>query len=595
MHQVLRTSLAELQARKESLAMSQDDGLLLAHTNDNNNGDDVETQLHVHPTKKAKTLHLSHPVGSTTMHVASSYGRDCIKPTPHAKSLDFIRRTETICRGADASAGVHPSAVKHDLLLMDGWGGGKFRVPDQDYDEFLQLYAEDIIAGAKLYISEQRSSVFKMHIDLDLLYEHGRNMPSRTELVEMCVLIQQQVKRFYDTKNLDPNTFSMIILTTKTKRIIINERTAASEEDYVFGTKAGVHLIFNNLFVDTDKALTIRETLLCKLSERYPDIGGGIKPWTDILDHLVYVSNGLRMAYSSKAEICPSCRGMRRGNAAISACARCGSRMYGKIDTGRSYDPMYYINSEGVIDEEHSRILRNNVFLTVASTSIRCPSTQKPTGYWIPYPGAPFYDQALLHKKRRHNDTNKSGAKQDATASSSLAAGSKKRKRQDINDECGELALLIAPAQAIVRKYHKAYAHVQVKNITRNKNRTVYTIYVDGEGSTFCLNLKNQSGLGGSTHRGKRIYFVLDRGGVFVRCGCKCDTTTDRLYGPCKNFRGLKQRLSMPVKKPFFPDASDFSASALHLEGFMGATFENANIIETELLQPLYTADVDVC
>ena len=560
-------------------------------------GDDEEG---IESSPKRRKLDQHHQRQSQMQQIKPLYDRSNKAIPPHAKCLDFIRNCENEYRIYEKSASSlengddcnntateRPRASKtasrgkpaHDLLLLNKWGGGRFRVSDSDYPKFLNLYADDVAMGARLFISEQRSPVFKMHLDLDLEYRDGGCIPDKQGIVTMCRTIQSQTKRFYQEDVVPPKTFDMLILTAEHKTMVdsTSSRTATDENDLVFVTKVGVHIIFPYMYVDTDKALAMREAFLTKLAEQH-EYETRVKPWEVMVDHQIYVSNGLRMIYSAKTEDCPSCKGGTKQRAAINACARCSPGMNGKIDVGRSYDVLCYVDCHGVMDEEKTCNIQQNHSMAVKLSSTRCFAKDKQTATWSMYPDARKYSLQLLGASGAYEATREShpsafhdGYNGGGGGGGGGRSGGQKRKRTTPNSVGGGGGRRTSGAgttmvdrkdprfvlmEGMVQKYAPAYKNVRIDTIKYSHSRSIYTVSVSGEGSRFCTNLKStrDEHLAGEEHNNSNIYFLFSKGGLHQKCWCRCITQEGRLHGPCSNYKGPVYKPSPDVFKSFFVD-----------------------------------------
>jgi hypothetical protein len=81
-------------------------------------------------------------------------------------------------------------------LLLDSYHGGHIYVPDALYPAYLAAMAEDIVAGKRHCISEQRSSpVFRMHFDFDFVGD--RRLLTYDQIAHLCRVAQNDMMRFW--------------------------------------------------------------------------------------------------------------------------------------------------------------------------------------------------------------------------------------------------------------------------------------------------------------------------------------------------------------------------------------------------------------
>ena len=79
------------------------------------------------------------------------------------------------------------------------------------------------------------------------------------------------------------------------------------------------------------------------------------------------------------------------------------------------------------------------------------------------------------------------------------------------------------------------YPKVRITKIYTDKTGTKYFICVNGDGSSYCLNLRGE-------HSRTRVWFYLDKAGISQRCFCRCQTS--RFKGCCKDFQSHPKPLS---------------------------------------------------
>ena len=110
---------------------------------------------------------------------------------------------------------VRTPGTKHTHTLMSG---GVIGVPDEEYDTFMRLYAEEVrIGNRSLTLSELRSDpLFRMYFDVDLLDE---NVLDDEFSLKMTTIIQDVIKTYYPCST-DEDMFKCILCTTKTKDVV---------------------------------------------------------------------------------------------------------------------------------------------------------------------------------------------------------------------------------------------------------------------------------------------------------------------------------------------------------------------------------------
>jgi len=147
-------------------------------------------------------------------------------------------------------------------LLMDG---GILNVPPEETDQFYREYIQEVRAGTKLYVVEQKTPRFKFFIDFD--YKDPEKL-SDDDIMKFCSIIHEATE----------STSRCLIARTKPRPV---------KE----GIKTGVHIHWPSMIVDRTRALNLRTKIILALGEG---------PWDTIIDASVYAGSGLRMLWSHK-------------------------------------------------------------------------------------------------------------------------------------------------------------------------------------------------------------------------------------------------------------------------------------------------------
>jgi len=139
--------------------------------------------------------------------------------------------------------------------------GGNLSIPDDNFDEFLHLYAEEVDKGNKdLTICEIRSPVSKMYFDIDILDSKALD---DEYIIRIASIIQNSIVSCYQ----DDDIFQCVICTTPPK-------------DSTDGLKKnGIHLIFPSLYVDREKALKLIETAVSGLEKSFGEREFPLQKW----------------------------------------------------------------------------------------------------------------------------------------------------------------------------------------------------------------------------------------------------------------------------------------------------------------------------
>ena len=242
------------------------------------------------------------------------------------KKIDTEEDTENINEDDKVS-------VKKSHVVFDGYLGGILYVPPDKEFEFIKRYAEDYKNGIKLYYVEQRPTVFKYMIDLDIADYH---FWSDEEITSLCLYVNKIINEFYD---------GVACIVCKSSSAKIKKATSADSKDFIH---TGVHMIWPKLYVNSDTAIYLRSSILQKMSS-FKEL---VKPWTEIFDEVIYSRNGYRMVGSDKLT-----KKKIKGRTEF-------------IEENRLYIPLVILDTEGPRIEYLKRLINDPISL-ISDTSIR--------------------------------------------------------------------------------------------------------------------------------------------------------------------------------------------------------------------------------
>ena len=192
-------------------------------------------------------------------------------------------------------------------LCLDG---GKLHIPSTKISLFLKYYTKGLQKGERYYITECRTPLFRMFLDLDFIEEKKKDEIFITEVVK---IIQQVIETYYSSTNV-------IVSSTESKMITKNKKNVV---------KTGFHSVWPSIIVDVKTARILR-LLFIRDCVRYFGIRSGAKnSWNDVIDECVFDTNGIRMNGSAKMSLCPKNCKKRH------PCNTCNST--GRYDEGRIY------------------------------------------------------------------------------------------------------------------------------------------------------------------------------------------------------------------------------------------------------------------
>jgi len=438
-------------------------------------------------------------------------------------------------------------------LLMDGKYNGVIKLADNLNRDFLALYAEDINNGVKLYISEQRTPVFKYYFDLDikrkeyfqppLVESIGEESKSEVPLFaqsldekSLNIMILQYCKDMLETIRL----FYPPATPGEKFKMIICQRDHIIESHEPKVCNIGVHVIMPNLHVDATMARVMREAAVGRFLKLYGPMEHVQNPWSTMLDDQVYLGNGLRMLGSRKTLKCRACKGNpeQKRN-----CIKC--RGWGKEDIGRVYAPwrVLKVTNIGEVAEDVEELTRLTRDMThqVVTTSVRLFNVATTLG-WKPYSGCPSIphigngsEVVLVHGKKQ------------LRFKENLAVLNRIRNKINIPYDHEKYEMV---EEYIRNMINPKYRNISITNIFTNSTGKWYIIEPVGDGSNYCMNV-------GRDHHSNGIYFLMTQKGIFQKCYCRCNTTQGRRFGLCKEYTSQLFPMTKQIKSLFFQNDLD--------------------------------------
>ncbi|AGO84079.1 hypothetical protein psal_cds_389 [Pandoravirus salinus] len=489
-------------------------------------------------------------------------------PDPLATSVlkDFLGRRGCLVKRAARKAGAsEPTARPTTAFLKDGWGGGVVSVPDEDYAAFLDAYGDDVNRGVRHAICEQRSAVFRMHLDIDLSVPRAAD---RRAVLTLVRLIQAITARFFPGASRH-SLLAVIVLAAQEKPLGDGR-----------GVKQGIHIVMPNLYVNWRQALDMRECYVTLLKRAYgPDARGwaaGDPParsadpetelqaanadvadraadctWEKVIDHNVFTFNGLRMPYSHNVIRCPTCKGAKPRATASAGSVPCAGPCNG---TGKCWEPRWYepvacLDGDGAEDRMAFDHMAGNPHYCLLRTSIRCRADQVVSPGWTCFAGAPRCNVAALDPAWHKYQERLAGA------GGATGAGGRSVPNTVPPDD----PRFARMATLIRAKGHAPHARVDVHSIRRDKRGNYYIVQVDGEGSRACLNMPPEPGSGAlcGEHDNARVFYQLSRAGLVQKCNCRCPHDRPRrLYTTCNNYRSAPIAISHEDRAFFFDNGA---------------------------------------
>jgi hypothetical protein len=236
--------------------------------------------------------------------------------------------------------------------------------------------------------------------------------------------------------------------------------------------RAGVHLVFPELYVTVDQALMIAAAVVARLNLDGAPCGTRTD-WDECVDSGVYHERrGLRWAWQVKHGTCGACGGSKGGPTAR-RCVTCGGSGVVAARGESMYTPRCRLDSRGNLVALELRQVRAPTEALLLEASVRGPDpVHAPTPGWTLYAGHPCKPTLRI----RHD-----------TVQVVAPDGGAKAPRN--GSEVGPGDARWAVLQALVRRTHCMYARVglsKVFHIVNAKGPASYRVFIKGVGATFC-------------------------------------------------------------------------------------------------------------
>lgn len=444
-------------------------------------------------------------------------------------------------------------------IAMDG---GKFNIPFAPADAkfpldteetFLKLYSLVYLEGHKMWFIEQRTPIFRLFMDLDFKQPEAL---SAFKIEAVTLVVSRSVRLFWP--DAPETAFRVVCCTTSHKTETCAGCTCTCVKgvhkvpdatcDLCHGTgctgksarsgkacdkcnginpvkkKTGVHLIWPELFVNTDMCLDMRETVIADLISVFGQRAAPFNSWRDVVDAAVYNKSGLRMLGSRKTDKCTACNGKRKADG--EDCGKCG-RM-GRVDVGRPYAPLFVTNGTGRRDLLKEKEYESNYYNLLLDCKIRSNSRDATAGYVLPE-GSPTY------------------ATSEDKKGSSAAKGHRKTPTRHTRVQVD------SPETEVLQAWFRtcpqpAFRDLIVTSVLKTSKATnSYIVNVTGHNCTFCQNV-------GRCHRSNRIFFVAGVDGIKQRCHDSADALdSDMKYGLCRDYASAPLPLTGKLVEILFP------------------------------------------
>lgn len=511
-------------------------------------------------------------------------------PHPVARTSHFKR----FASGLDHQA---RSAKDATHLLLSG---GLRRFAPSEEDAVLQMLAKDIDDNTPNYVVEMRTPVFRFCVDLDFVAPEGVSLRQCIQYVAVVQGVMEECCRTMVDAREDSTTtpvdLTCVILHAEpksvTKTVTIDTKTmeaytctsGRSEHTQETLVKSGYHVVWPYVYVDREKAITLRYCILEKLGSVYKNYGKKeiryeqhsnrsfetttmtFGTWDDVLDLAIYTANGLRMPGSHKASRCGACKNRNTTNRdEREDCDACGSMRY--VDDGRPYGIAAVLRGQ-TYDKDETRRLVHHALDALRLTSIRCTRGEEAIPVRVP--------EWFSLRSDLNNCLDKVLGRRVG----------EKRKWDDRtfinNDDWG------TPGQRVERKIGSRYVEFETVSLNDRRAGTfqglintllphgprdvrlkqmlisvgaTHTYILAKPVSQWCMNVERE-------HSGQQVYYIFDGRSIQQRCwSMKVDG--DRKRGACVSSTAVAYFKERKAAVPKSAIASLFP----HLTHTSGATF----------------------
>lgn len=364
---------------------------------------------------------------------------------------------------------------------------------------------------------------FYLDVDFNVL---GGLEDATWSLIEATVL--EETRRFFPSVPGTDDLFVALVLASGTRSVC--------KPDGTTGTKAGVHVVFQNLFVDVDMALYLSSAIVARVQKLAPESDD--RGLATCIDQAVYgKTRGLRWAWQFKCSACVRCCSTSPEGRVVpnrKGCTHCFSGVVADVSSSM-YAPVYTVDGMGTRTYLPDCRMEPTIELLLAS-SIRYVEADAVSPGFVVYEGAPPRPVLRAVGKRAEN----------SVAVVTDAGEPAKPAKADLVLRGSEAAKAL---QAAIRRMHRMYADIDVKYAHRAGNGNWYKVFVRNVGASYCMNV-------GKDHSHAQILFIAKRSGIQQVCQCRCDTTEGRITGRrCRDYSSPSQALLAAERSVLFLDA----------------------------------------
>lgn len=355
------------------------------------------------------------------------------------------------------------SDLKPTHFFLDG---GKAMIGFDKLDEFNSVYTNCINSNVQLFVIECKTEIFRFFADLDFA---SLDVLSEEYIIDVINTIHSAVSYLYS------EDLNVIVCSTTNKKVNKNGKNLI---------KQGYHLFWPDIYVNINIAIKIRRYILDKIKLIYGERDQS-NTWSDVLDEVVYKSNGIRMNGSYKINIINTEDNKKRFQT-----------------ENRKYTLFTVLNQDKQVVQTEVQRLTNMAEL-INSTTIRT-SRKTPTTIKVTEP-IDLNDSLTIESDQQVQDDDEFYL-----------------KRMNKNNRKYNEILKFFDIHVSGKKYKIS----EIKGILHIEKTDSYVLKTS---SQYCQNIERE-------HNSCGIYFLLSKNGCCQKCYCKCNTLEGRNNGLCKNY-----------------------------------------------------------
>lgn len=489
-------------------------------------------------------------VGSGARDALVEYVKECGSRSQNAK---YRPLSEAMLKSANSSDVGGVTDLSHTFF-----NGGKAKADPDTCDRAARMYAVDIVRADThekvTTIERYNPEKFPLFIDVDLKTFARADEAAASGHAAYWDVVLTQIRRFYPNRDPSDPCFRLIICSRR------------PEMEPGGGIKFGYHLHFPDLFVDVNRALYIRESIVTAMRAQFGERTAEGSSWDSVFDGTVYGNKGLRpfgsykkggsVAYWPSLALLGTCEpdterqalidrvvgrmpdgghGPRQQFAieqleAIKDDIDAVDRVVGKIKTAEPDSESARQHVEAIKDDNAEVRYIGDLILLVELTRLRV-SGALTTG-WEPWSGAP-----APSFRRTSNHRIVSSLEDPRSKSYENVVHLREEAMQVIT----ELIRSAMPPCFSNAPKRPIWPSIEVRDLHYKRTKTKKTsdahvvVSVRGAGSSKCLNLhaRNDPTQRGGDHSSNHIYFILRPGRNPLRQCCYSTNGYDRRYCHC--------------------------------------------------------------